>query len=142
MNEVVAQSSKQHIVADNVMESTVENFNTYFTNIGPNLAKILPAHNLPTHSFAPIVHSFVMHDIDLHEIFNAVNKPNIGKAAGPDGITVRSIQEKSDILGTIIFHLFNHSLRAGIYASTLKTAKVTPILKNGDKYDPSCYSPI
>lgn len=83
-----------------------------------------------------------MHDIDMEEILITVNNLSTGKAAGPDGITVRLVKENIDILGPVLLRLFNHSLHTGIYPSTLKTAKVTPIFKEGDKSDPSNYRPI
>lgn len=142
VNEVISQSSKQSILPDNLTESTVEKFNTYFTNIGPSLAEMLPDHTLPTYSVTPIVNSFVMHDIDMEEILITVNNLSTAKAAGPDGITVRLVKENIDILGPVLLRLFNHSLHTGNYPSTLKTAKVTPIFKEGDKSDPSNYRPI
>lgn len=56
-NDAISQSIKQIIPPDNggmengesllVTESTAEEFNTYFTNIGLSQAKMLPDHNLP-----------------------------------------------------------------------------------------------
>lgn len=64
------------------------------------------------------------------------------KAAGPDGITVRLLNDDIDILCPILCNIFNHCLHASAYPCPLKKARVASIYKGGDPTDQSSYRPI
>lgn len=119
-----------------------QSLNSYFTSVGPAFAARICTNNSHNTTLASIKNTFVMEDIDLNELTSTVNILPTNKAAGPDGITVRLIKDNSDILGRISCNLFNRSLLKGIYPSRLKTAKVTPVFKEGHRSNPSSYRSI
>ena len=48
----------------------------------------------------------------------------------------------ADIVAPSLTSLFSKSILTGIYPNDWKTAKVTPLFKNGIKSDPNNYRPI
>ena len=67
---------------------------------------------------------------------------NIHKVMGPNQINVKILRELQDILAPILEIIFNHSLNTGIVPSDWKMAKITPLLKKGNRSQPNNYQPI
>ena len=67
-------------------------------------------------------------------------KPN--KASGPDNIGPRVLKELADIIADPLTRIFRRSLRDGQVPRDWKHARVAPIFKKGQKYDPANYRPI
>ena len=55
------------------------------------------------------------------------------KTPGYDSINANVIKKIYEELKTPLMHIFNLSLSTGIFPYKLKTAKVSPIFKNGEK---------
>lgn len=89
-----------------------------------------------------ISNSYAINGIDLHEITAVVKTLRARKALGIDRFPVELFKDNIDSLAPHLQHLFNHALRTGIYPHQLKTAKVAPIFKAGDKLEPSSCRPI
>ena len=116
--------------------------NTYFSNVGKNLANglpncdISPMHymkgNFPTFKFMPVTES---------EVINAIRDL---KMSGPgyDGIHVRVIKLADHVLSPILTKLINLSFIRGVVPDSLKIAKLSPIFKGGDDLQISNYRPI
>ena len=67
-------------------------------------------------------------------------KPN--KILGYDNIHVNVIKVIYEELKRPLFHIFDQSLKSGIFTDKLKIVKVLPIYKSGKKYVLSNYRPI
>ena len=85
-----------------------------------------------------------MPDINIKEngVLNLLNKLDISKAAGPDGIRPRILKELSSELASILTLLFKASLHQQCLPDLWKQANVTPIYKNGDKTSPANYRSV
>ena len=70
------------------------------------------------------------------EVFQSLKQD---KAVGFDDLSPNIIINGYD---TILFHVFKIWIQQGIFSDSLKIAKVTPILKSGDKDNKSNYRPI
>ena len=57
-------------------------------------------------------------------------------------ISASVIKRNSDLFSFPLTLLFNQSIATGTFPAVLKTAKVTPIHKNGPTNDPQNYRPI
>lgn len=110
--------------------------------MGPELAKQIHPINNAKPQLPPISNSYVINDIELHEIIAVVKMLHARKAPGIDRFSVKLFKDNIDILAPHLRHIFNHSLETGIYPHQLKTAKLVPIFKEGDKLKPSSYRPI
>lgn len=142
VNDAVGLKSKPQIQPDLVDQNTVNSFNDYFTNVGPELAKQIHPINNSKPPLQPISNSYVINDIELHEIIAVVKMLHARKAPGIDRFSVKLFKDNIHILAPHLRHIFNHSLETGIYPHQLKTAKLVPIFKEGDKLKPSSYRPI
>ena len=124
-------------------EQIAEQFNKYFTNVGPNLASMIPKTNKDFKSFLcgdyPLFNETPLAD---DEIKNAFISLKSNKSPGFDEISPNVIKFVVDILIEPIKHVFDLSLKNGIFPEQLKVARVTPIFKSGEKSLLSNYRPI
>ena len=85
---------------------------------------------------------FEFHPVDNKQVLALLNKLNKSKGAGLDKISSRLICECSDIIAPHISIMFNCALTASIFPVDWKTAKVTPVFKQGERTDMNNYRPI
>ena len=76
------------------------------------------------------------------EVKQIIDKLNVNKSTGLDGIGPRIIKCARDNLVITISSLINKSIELGIFPSRLKEAYVLPLFKSGAKDDPNNYRPI
>ena len=124
-------------------ESIAENFNKYFTQTGPNLAKDI---GTSTKSFNEYIKK---HDttqpekvISVNELKDAFFSLKINKSTGYDDISFNVVKKCFGVLHKPLLHIFNLSLQTGIFPDKLKITRVTPLLKGGENYKLGNYRPI
>ena len=71
-----------------------------------------------------------------------IKKLKVDKAAGPDDIPPRILQETQLESSKILSIIFNKSMQEGRLPSVWKDARVTPIYKKGSRQDPGNYRPV
>lgn len=130
------QSSDPNIIA--------EEFNAYFSQVGPNLAQKL-GHS----SIDPLDY---MRNIQVSETmsFDCVNESVIcgivstlkETAGGLDDINVKVIKLLLPVISPILTHLINLCLSKCVFPSIFKQAVIVPIYKSGDRSLFSNYRPI
>ena len=97
--------------------------------------------SLPATPLAKI-HSLSSIAITPDEVQSVLQSLNIGKAAGPDSISNRLLNELAIPLSEPLCDLFNFSLQSGQVPSTWKEANVSPVHKKDDPSIISNYRPI
>ncbi len=119
-------------------------FNDYFTDLGPNLAKSIPQSSCDSaHSFvSPITDSMVVFPTDPAEIKNIIINLKSNTASGLDQVPVSVLKSVVDIISPILSCLINHSINSCSFPDALKSAKITPVFKSGDKTKIINYRPI
>ena len=116
-------------------------FNDYFVSIGESLASRIPSsifakpdkETQAVFHFTPVTPGFVT--------FQFLHLPN-GKATGLDQLSTRLLKAGVATFSTPLTHIYNSSLQLGIVPEEWKTARVTPIYKDGRKDDTNNYRPI
>ena len=101
-------------------ESIAENFNKYFTQIGPKLAKDIGTST---------------------KSFNEYIKKHDTTQTGYDDISFNVVKKCFGVLHKPLLHIFNLSLQTGIFPGKLKIARITPLLKGGENYELGNYRP-
>ena len=71
-----------------------------------------------------------------------MNKQNKSNATGLDGISARLIRECADLIRVPIRDIFYQSISQGKFPEDCKSARVTPLFKQGDRHDVNNYRPI
>ena len=105
-------------------------FNSFFTNVGLSLAKDIPPVST---RFTEYLTSFndAISDSDLttEEFETAFKSLKRNKAAGVDTINSNIVLDTYDEIKYILFLIFEISLQQGTFPNKLKIAKVTPLFK-------------
>ena len=114
-----------------------ENFNNFFSEIGPKLASKIPDSIISFEHFLQgdyqILEEKPVTDDELNEAI---------KSSGYDEISSDVIKHISPLIFDPLKYIFNLSLEKGIFPDQLKIAKVTPLFKKGDNASMDNYRPI
>ena len=125
-------------------QQIVEEFNSFFSNIGQKLAKNIENSNHGFKSFmcTPQPQSVLLSKTTETEVTNIINKMKDNKSPGYDSINAKFLKLSSPVVSPILSNIFNSMLKTGMYPEELKIAKVIPIYKNGDATKCTNYRPI
>ncbi|XP_065678226.1 uncharacterized protein LOC136093192 [Hydra vulgaris] len=120
-----------------------ENLNSFFLNIGPNLAEKIPSSSSSFDSYLKI-YDKVMDEskLDINELRYALDNLKNNTSVGFDNISINVVKSVFHIIETPLYHIFNLSLQSETVPEKLKIAWVLPIFKSGDDTDSSNYRPI
>ena len=121
----------------------IENFNTFFTEVGPNLANKI---NPPRKHFHEYLNKYQTcqpeNFISVNELKNALFSLKINKSPGYDDISFNVVKKCFVVLFKPLLHIFNLSIQTGIFPDELKIASVTPIFRRGENWNLGNYRPI
>ena len=115
----------------NNLRDIANSFNSYYVNVGPNLANSIG--NCSRNFELPKVksqNSFFLFPTDREEIVKIIKLLKPKTSSGHDNISAKFIKQVSDGLITPFVHIVNLSLSTGIVPAAMKKAKVIPIFKN------------
>ena len=120
-----------------------ENFNNFFTEIGPKLASEIEK---PAKTFGVYLKKVDVlqpeYPLSINELKDAFFSLQTNKSPGHDEISFDVIKSCFGSLSKPLLHIFRLSLEEGIFPDDLKAAKVTPIFKAGDENDFGNYRTI
>ena len=119
-------------------------FNSYFTNIGPELASKISCDDkhFTEYLSEPNQNTMCFIPTDQHEILKIVKTLKSKKSTGHDGISNKLLQQIIRNIAAPLEHIFNLSLSAGCCPDLLKLAKVIPVYKKDDPTQVTNYRPI
>ena len=152
LNHVMSRNQAPKIVTNflkdgNIINSPseiVEQFNNYFVNVGPRLARVIPPANKSFSSFlcnSPC-NSLSLYLTNSSEIINVVKNLCDKTSYGFDSVPVNIVKKCISTIAEPLSCLINCSFRTGRFPDNLKVAKVCPIFKNGSENEFSNYRPI
>ena len=122
-----------------------ENFNKFFTEIGPNLSKKITINSSKSYqSFLTekIDHSFEFEEVTVDDIKNIISKIKPKSSSGHDNISSILLKKISDYVSPTLALIINQSLRTGIFPEKLKIAQVMPLYKKDSPHTFDNYRPI
>ena len=121
-------------------------FNEHFSTVGPKLANQIPSAANGDRSCLEYLNiidqRFCFTPTNSSQVLLLLNKLSKSKATGLDKISARLIRECADLICMSICKIFNCSLTTGVFSDDWKSAKVTPLLKQGSSSDMNNYRPI
>ena len=118
-------------------------FNNYFIQVGPNLAKDIPASIIEPTSFLPnrIVNSLFLKPVIKEEIATIV-KSLKNASPGWDLISTNIVKATINSFIVPLTHVLNLSITMGVFPNEMKIAKVLPLFKNSNSMILTNYRPI
>ena len=156
INLILKNSDKKSILPnfllnnDKVITNKIdiaEHFNSYFVNIGPNLASTLKPEG-KKQFIEYLGHkpnfNFRFENVSTESILDIINNLKSKNTYGFDRLSSKFLKKYKNQLTKPLTFLINQSLNSGIFPDQLKIAKVLPIYKNTelDDNDLNSYRPI
>ena len=125
-------------------------FNSFFCNIAKKLVDKLPSgHNIKYEKVSEFYKNKGVTDDKLKlkkmsedEICKLLNKLNVAKATGHDGLSARFLKDGASIISSPLTYVINLSLECSQVPNAFKTAKVLPLFKKGDRNNCGNYRPV
>ena len=118
-------------------------FNKYFADIGPSLAKNIPKPSILFESFLKRVNTTLpIQSLSIIELKDAFFSMKTNKSPGADEINFNVIKHCFGELCGPLKYLFDLSPQSGVFPDLMKIAIVSPIFKTDDTADISSYRPI
>ena len=127
-------------------QTIADKFNSYFVNIGPQLAHKISHTDTNFHHFlrqckSP-AGSLFLSPTDIDEVTSICKTLKSGASSGFDDIKADVVKSVGDLIAPSLVYIFNVSLSSGIVPDRLKIAKVVPVFKSGENDIFSNYRPI
>ena len=112
---------------------TADHFCEFFTNIGPNLAKMIPPSTSSFRSFlsGSFINSIFLEPTTEHEISEICASFRAGTSAGSDQVTIDVVKQTINLIIAPLTHIMNLSLSSGLVPEQMKVARVIPLFKSG-----------
>ena len=138
-----------HLIVDGKIlkedQDIANNFNDFFTNIGPILARDIktPANkSYKDYLKEKITSNFNFHTVSTDYVKKVLGKLKSKSSSGHDGISSLLLKEINDIIAEVTTLIINQSLSTGIFPDKLKLAKVVPVFKKDNPHQLGNYRPI
>lgn len=129
------------LVVDNEVikgKELADNFNEYFTSVSESSHQDSAFDYLPV----PLKESIFLCPTDENEVLRVFRNFKMSKSEDINGLKMEPIKYIIDLISPCLTHIYNLSLRTGIFPQNMKNAKVTVIYKSGDKNILGNYRPI
>ena len=134
------------LINNKVIRNTEEiaySFNSFYVNIGPNLASKIPKMSKDPASYITKQNpdSIFLNNVTENEVIKIINALKIS-SPGWDGIHSKVIKDTFSLYIEQLVHILNLSILQGVFPSELKTARVIPIYKGDNNMIISNYRPV
>ena len=129
--------TQNHVIANE--------FNAYFTNIGPSLASKIKTNEDKTYDLflgAPSALKFTFSNITETDLIKIIDRLPSKTSCGVDAISPNLIKSIKHEICKPITLIINQCLKKGIFPDKLQIAKIVSILKSNDETVLNNYRPI
>lgn len=124
----------------------VNYFNNYFVNVGPDLAEKIPDSHIIDNRFKDIIArnqgSMFLKNVEENELINIVKKCKTKVSTDCNEIDMKIVKNVIEEISKPLTYIFNLSFQTGQFPTKMKTAKVIPLFKSGDKHLFTNYRPV
>ena len=134
INDGVTITSDKKVIA--------EKFNSFFINVGPNLAKNIPPNSRsPTGFMIRNINSMAVLPVSQSEVSDIISNLK-NSSPGCDSISANIVKATYPHFIEPLTHIRNLSITQGIFPKQLKLVKVITLFKSGDPMTFSNYRPV
>ena len=137
---------------NNSQNSSAKEVTEIFNNFFVNVAKDIGDKNIKIDKTHPSINKIETNRTNKDKLFfkpinedfvtKQINKLNIKKATGYDGISPKIIKFAQPVITNPIKVLINKSIDQSVFPEKLKAAQVSPLFKKNNSLDKSNYRPI
>src|SRR5436190_23975950 len=127
-----------------IRKQVADEFNTYFSQVGCNLAKAINSRGpvVVDDSDYSVLTTFTMTTINDNDLARHVTSLRGNSAPGYDCISADFLKQHLTFLSKPLIHIINMSLSSGKFPNAFKLAKVIPIYKSSDVKEVTNFRPI
>jgi Reverse transcriptase (RNA-dependent DNA polymerase) len=122
-----------------------EEFNKFFTSVGTKISEGIPLTNLDPTNLMPdhnVNSNLQFGNMSVADFISTINSLQPKNSSDISGISTKMLKLLKFELAVPLVHLFNISLKNGIFPNKLKVSRTVPIFKAGDKTLCDNYRPI
>ena len=102
-------------------DSTADALNTYFNDVGSDLADKLPESHIAPETYITLCNtSFELRKITPNEVHRLLSRTKPSKVTGHDRITPKLVRDCADIVAESLTIIFNMSIETGIFPDDFK----------------------
>ena len=150
MNRIVGKKSNNNIPSTMFKnkkkitgtKNIADNFNSHYSGVAENLLKNINTGKDPLKTLNSRAHSFFFNPTNNFEVSDMIRGLDVNKASDIYNFPIAVIQKLSDTISPALSHIFNSSIKKGIFPEKLKVAKVVPLFKSGAKTEFINYRPV
>ena len=119
-------------------------FNEFFSSIAEKIVKNIPPTTADFRDYIPSYHhdDFDFKSIDENKVLDIIKGLEAKSTLDINGYNTLLIKRAASKILKPLSHIINLSLKNGVFPDTLKTSRVCPIFKQGDRKDTNNYRPI
>ena len=139
-SQVPALNSCSERCTDSSSADIAEQFNTFFTHVGPKLKEKIK--HVPLPEMNKVNHSMYLKPITIDEVREIIENLDNKFSSGDDDISNVIVMLSSNITIPYLTQVINKSFEEGMFPDDLEKAKVIPLHKDGSKLDENNYRPI
>ena len=121
-----------------------EGFNSYFSNIGPDLASQIHTTNCNFELYIKKAKSefAAFQPTNVNNVYQLLSALSSNKATGIDKISCKIIKIAAPAIADSLTYIFNQAITLSSFPDDWKMARVIPLYKNGHQNIPGNYRPI
>lgn len=128
------------------MNEATNEFNSFFVNVGPNLANDITKNHGQTESGWKrenrVMQSLFLGEVSENQIISVVAKTKNKTSTDSDGIDMKIVKMTIDCIFKPLCYVHNLSFKTGVFPDRMKTPKVIALFKAGDKHGFNDYRPV
>ena len=155
INNVIGRTSDKSSVIEyiTVANTNISNpieisnhFGKFYANLGGSLAKEIKSERNKINEFLNkiprCINTLFFNPITKSEINHYIDKLPPKNSSGYDNISNKLLKQIKHSILTPLTHIFNLSLKNGIFPDNMKLAEIIPLYKKGEKFYMENYRPI
>jgi hypothetical protein len=121
------------------------NFNNFFTAVGQQISDSVPPVSKNPEEYINYGHAvpdLLLQNTTPEHILKIIKKLQPKNSCDANGVSTKMIKLVGEEISFPLAHIFNISLREGVFPDKLKLCRVIPIFKSGNPLDCDNYRPI
>ena len=128
------------------MDDVANSFNQFFVNVGPELAEKIPDPGTSGEDYSTLLernpYSMFLKAVEEKEILDIVTKFKNKKSTDLNDLDMTLVKKVIEGISKPLTFICNLSFQTGKFPNKMKTAKVIPLYKTGNKHHFTNYRPV